>query len=177
MREIDNNSINSLNFKGIQKASNDGVVNPESPAVPAETKEIKDLWISEQTYSFSDPSFNRTTYKEKVQEIVNGIVDGATIFLSDTIKRNGGNFDDKVIKKLCDKHGIRYNASDDKGDLFKVKNCRNQLAHGVDSFSNYACDMTTNDLKHIMEGVVSFINGILSGMEIYYKDKLFLADK
>lgn len=43
MREIDNNSINSLNFKGIQKASNDGVVNPESPAVPAETKEIKDL--------------------------------------------------------------------------------------------------------------------------------------
>lgn len=141
------------------------------------SKEIKDLWISEQTYSFSDPSFNRTTYKEKVQEIVNGIVDGATIFLSDTIKRNGGNFDDKVIKKLCDKHGIRYNASDDKGDLFKVKNCRNQLAHGVDSFSNYACDMTTNDLKHIMEGVVSFINGILSGMEIYYKDKLFLADK
>ncbi len=45
MREIDNNSINSLNFKGIQKASNDGVVNPENQSVSAEaeTKEIKDL--------------------------------------------------------------------------------------------------------------------------------------
>lgn len=44
MREIDKNNINSLNFKGIQKASNDGTVNPEAPAAKnAETKEIKDL--------------------------------------------------------------------------------------------------------------------------------------
>ncbi len=43
MREIDNKSINSLNFKGIQKASNDGQPTPEAPAVPAEDKEIKDL--------------------------------------------------------------------------------------------------------------------------------------
>ena len=43
MREIDNNKLNSLNFKGIQKASNDGQPTPETPAVPAEDKEIKDL--------------------------------------------------------------------------------------------------------------------------------------
>ena len=42
MREIDNKNINSLNFKGIQKASNDGQA-PETPAVPVEEKEIKDL--------------------------------------------------------------------------------------------------------------------------------------
>jgi hypothetical protein len=44
MREIDHNNINKLNFKGIQKASNDGTVQPESqPVAPAEQKEIKDL--------------------------------------------------------------------------------------------------------------------------------------
>ena len=45
MREIDNNSINSLNFKGIQKTSNEGVVNSEIQSVPIEIemKEIKDL--------------------------------------------------------------------------------------------------------------------------------------
>lgn len=44
MREIDNNNINSLNFKGIQKASNDGQVTPEASSVaPADAKEIKDL--------------------------------------------------------------------------------------------------------------------------------------
>lgn len=42
MREIDNKNINSLNFKGIQKASNDGQAS-EVPAVPVEEKEIKDL--------------------------------------------------------------------------------------------------------------------------------------
>ena len=44
MREIDHNNINKVNFKGIQKTSNDGTVQPEAqqPA-PAEQKEIKDL--------------------------------------------------------------------------------------------------------------------------------------
>lgn len=42
MREIDNKNINSLNFKGIQRTSNDGQA-PETPAVPVEEKEIKDL--------------------------------------------------------------------------------------------------------------------------------------
>ena len=44
MREIDNSNINSLNFKGIQKASNDTAVNSEVQNVQnSETKEIKDL--------------------------------------------------------------------------------------------------------------------------------------
>lgn len=43
MREIDHNNISKLNFKGIQKASNDGAVQPESPVAPTEQKEIKDL--------------------------------------------------------------------------------------------------------------------------------------
>ena len=137
--------------------------------------EIKDLWLSERTYSFSDPSFNRTTYKEKVKEIVDNIIDGATIFLSETLKRNGGNYDDKMIKKLCDKHGIRYNVSDDNGYLFRVKTCRNQLAHGIDSFSNYASDITTSDLDLIMAGIISFMSGILLGLENYYNSKSFLT--
>lgn len=44
MREIDKNNINSLNFKGIQKASNDGTVNQDNKTIQnSEAKEIKDL--------------------------------------------------------------------------------------------------------------------------------------
>lgn len=43
MREIDNNKLNSVNFTGIQKASNDGNEIPETPVVPTETKELNDL--------------------------------------------------------------------------------------------------------------------------------------
>lgn len=42
MREIDNNNINSLNFKGIQKPAADGATTEETLA-PSENKEIKDL--------------------------------------------------------------------------------------------------------------------------------------
>ena len=107
--------------------------------------------------------------------MVDAAINGASVFLSDTIKINGGNYDDKLIKDLCDKHGIRHTATDNNGDLEKVKTCRNQLAHGIDSFSNYARDITVEDLKHIMNGVINFISGILLGMEDYYNNKLFLA--
>lgn len=43
MREIGNKNINSLNFTGIQKSTNDTSATPETPAAPVESKEIKDL--------------------------------------------------------------------------------------------------------------------------------------
>lgn len=167
------NLVEASIVSGIKEIYN--LIKSENLTYTKLSDEIKDLWVSEKTYFFMDPSFTRTTYKEQVKAIVNNIINGTTIFLSETIKRNGGNYDDKVIKELCDKHGIRYTAIDDNGDLKKVKTCRNQLAHGVDSFSNYARDITIDDLKHILDGVINFISAILTGMETYYKDKLFLA--
>jgi len=43
MREIDNNSINSLNFKGIQKPVQEEPVNEAVQASAQESKEINDL--------------------------------------------------------------------------------------------------------------------------------------
>ena len=44
MREIDNTNVNGLNYsKSIQKSTNEGAIAPETPAIPQETKEIKDL--------------------------------------------------------------------------------------------------------------------------------------
>jgi len=43
MREIDNNKLNSLNFKGIQKVPNDMQPMQETAAPASGSKEIKDL--------------------------------------------------------------------------------------------------------------------------------------
>lgn len=43
MREIDNNNINGVNYKGIQKAAAETPALPENPVAQPETKEIKDL--------------------------------------------------------------------------------------------------------------------------------------
>ena len=43
MREIDNNNINSVNFKGIQKPLQEEPVVETAPQQPKETKEINDL--------------------------------------------------------------------------------------------------------------------------------------
>ncbi len=43
MREIDNNNINSVNFKGIQKPVQEETVSEIQPQQPKETKKINDL--------------------------------------------------------------------------------------------------------------------------------------
>lgn len=79
-------------------------------------------------------------------------------------------------KELCDKHRIRYVASDDDGCLRTVKTKRNNLAHGYESFGDCAQDMTLNDLEHIKDEVLCFVKGILGGMKNYYDNQQYLIN-
>lgn len=87
-----------------------------------------------------------------------------------------GNLDAKRIKALCDKHKIRYVASDDDGCLRTVKEKRQNLAHGDESFGDCARDISLTDLEHIKDEVLRFINDILTGMKDYYDNKQFLRN-
>ncbi len=96
MREIDNKNINSLNFKGIQKAA-ETPVPPETPtAAPAEQKEIKDLAnVPEATLGksqiSSDSIENDLKFMEKNPQLVKQLNDAIDNYASthseeDTLK-------------------------------------------------------------------------------------------
>jgi hypothetical protein len=89
----------------------------------------------------------------------------------------GGNLDARNIKKLCDKHKIRYRVSDDNGYLSKVKAKRNSLAHGDVSFVDCARDMSLQDLKNIKDGVEQFIIKILGSMKDYYDNRYYMKQQ
>ena len=69
---------------------------------------------------------------------------------------------------------IRYRVSDDQRKLDTVKSKRNSLAHGDESFSQCARDLTVSDLENIKDTVLLFISEILAGMDLYYDEKQYL---
>ena len=60
------------------------------------------------------------------------------------------------------------------GTIEKVKSKRNSLAHGDESFSHCARDLTVSDLESIKDTVLLFIREILDGMDLYFDEKQYL---
>jgi len=59
--------------------------------------------------------------------------------------------------------------------LDDVKEKRNNLAHGTQSFVECGRDYTIEDLNNIKEQTTLFLKGILDGMKEYFDNKLYLS--
>lgn len=133
--------------------------------------EIKDIWVDSQISKIYGPTTTQSAYEKKMKSIIDSITNNSVIQLDRNSFKLSGNLDARRIKFFCDKHRIRYVASDDKAALQTVKEKRNSLAHGDVSFSECARDLTLNDLNEIKIAVIDFIQGILKGMQEYYSNK------
>lgn len=138
--------------------------------------EIRILWSNRRISQIYASAGGRATYENAVQKIINQVIDNQPILLDRQTLPVGGNLDARMIKELCDKHRIRYVASDKDGCLRTVKTKRNNLAHGDESFGDCARDMTLSDLEHIKGEVLFFIKGILDGMKDYYDNQQYLIN-
>jgi hypothetical protein len=136
--------------------------------------EIRTIWSNYEIGKVYSSVAGRGAYEDRVQAIISHVITSQPITLSKDALGISGNLDARAIKNLCDKHRIRYVASDDDGCLRVVKNKRNNLAHGDESFGDSARDMSLADLEHIKSEVVLFIKGILDGMKEYSDNKRYL---
>ena len=59
--------------------------------------------------------------------------------------------------------------------MLLVKNKRNALAHGLDSFGDCARDITIKQLEDIKNEVVGFIGEVIDCMALYYSGQLYRA--
>ena len=137
-------------------------------------RERKHIWRDYKIKEVYKADSGLSTYTNRVQRIVLDITQNTPLVLSKSMMGVNGNLNAKQIKAICDKHRIRYRVSDDKLVLEKVKKKRNSLAHGDESFSVCARDLTISDLESIKDTVILFISEIVVGMEKYCDDKQYL---
>lgn len=136
--------------------------------------EIQKIWRDYKVKEVYKPDSPLVTYTNRVKSIVTDITQNTPIALSRSMLGINGNLNAKQIKDICDKHRIRYRVIDDQLMLEKVKIKRNSLAHGDESFSWCARDLTLSDLETIKDIVLKFICDILDGMDNYYDGRQYM---
>ena len=136
--------------------------------------EIQNIWRDYKIKEVYKAESGLSTYTNRVHKVVLDITQNTPLVLSISMMRINGNLNAKQNNAICDKHRNRYCVSDDSLVLEKVKKKRNSLAHGDESFSVCARDLTISDLETIKDTVIQFISEIVVGMETYCDEKQYL---
>jgi hypothetical protein len=132
--------------------------------------EIKFLWSDHEIGQLYNSGAPKKSYVNKVRKILSDVISKAPIKLNRNMTGVSGNLDAGKIKAICNKHKIRCKWVN--GDaLERVKNFRQQLAHGDLSFGECTKDLTVDDLEKIKDEVLVFLKNTLDGMSTYYDNE------
>lgn len=136
--------------------------------------EMQNIWRDYKVKEIYHSSSQLKSYINRVEDVVNDIINEAPVIFNKNMLDINGNLNAKRIKEICDRHRIRYKVVDDEMRLERVRKKRNALAHGDESFSDCARDITIVDLEALKDTVFNFLTGITKGMEKYYNEKQYL---
>ena len=103
-------------------------------------------------------------------DIISACFDKAELF--------SGNIDGRLIKDLATDYGFSYQTDAKKTgngkDLLTIKTNRNDLAHGIKSFSEVGREKSADELLMIKNKVISYLKQILLNLETYLDNKEYL---
>jgi len=89
-----------------------------------------------------------------------------------------GNIDGKKIRETATEYGFSYSTdhakTGDGSDLLTIKANRNDLAHGIKSFTEVGRDQTTDELLEIKNKVIRYLKQILQNIEAYLENAEYL---
>lgn len=142
------------------------------------SSEIQQIWLNHKFYNAYDKKAHFDTYKSTAEKIVNLIISNAPLELNRKATNVSGNLDADKIRNVCKDHGIPFETP--KGchggeTLAKLKEQRNQLAHGTISFAECGRELTTTDVYNIKKEVVIFLQGFIGAIEAYYHNKAYVS--
>ena len=142
--------------------------------------EIKEIWFNYRFSNAYDKKAHFDTYKKTAEKIITSIMLNKPLELDRKATGISGNLDADSIREVCKKHGIQFISPEEchgGKKLGKVKEQRNQLAHGTLSFVECGRDFTVNDLHEIKIEVENFLSGFIDAIESYYDNKEYLSDE
>lgn len=138
-------------------------------------EEFQNIW---RDYQYSNHKnhvqLTDIKYKHTADNMITKILNCERIQFQKKDIKLSGNADYKSIKKLLKKHTIelKSNQSQDnfKNELFRIKDRRNNLAHGTESFIEVGRNISDDDLLNTSKYVFRFLERI-----IYHGNKLVIS--
>jgi hypothetical protein len=123
------------------------------------------------------------TKRVNSDEFVKKVNDIATDIVKYTFKKDelfSGNVDSKKIKRLSKQYGFNsdteYNKTKHGAYLVTIKGKRNDLAHGIYSFTEVGKDYSIQDLEDMKDKTINYIEAILENIEQYLLNQEYCLD-
>lgn len=131
--------------------------------------EIRQVWINIKYENFKN--YGTEFIFQKIHNIGSDIID---MEFKDKIS---GNIDARKIREYALLYGFKaktHKKCHNGKELLSVKKNRNDLAHGNKSFAECGRDYTFADLEKIKKEVIWHLRGVLSNIDQYIKNDIFL---
>lgn len=172
------NLVESTLISGIEEVY--GALKEDGITYSQVRREIKDIWFNYKFANAYDKNAHFHTYRKTAEKIITSIMLNEPLILDRKATGISGNLDADTIREVCRTHGIKFMSPKECNGgqkLVKVKEQRNQLAHGTLSFVECGRDFTVNDLNEIKEEVEKFLDGFINAIEKYFDNKEYLANE
>ncbi len=139
------------------------------------SENLQKIWVKQEIDNFKENNFKPETLQKYVLDLAKEILDKETIKLSKKKMEFSGNLDAGEIRRLADKIG--FNKPLNGRNLEEIKNKRNRLAHGEQTFCDVGKDFTVKKLTDFKKETFSYLSNIINNIENFIRTKNYMNNE
>lgn len=130
---------------------------------------LQKIWIKQTTDKLKENNFKPETLRDYVLSIAKDILQKETIKLAKDKMDFSGNLDAGEIRKLAEKIG--FDKAVNGRNLVEIKNKRNRLAHGEQTFYDVGKDFSVGELNDFKDETFNYLSDIINNIEKFIIDE------
>ena len=142
------------------------------------TATLRDQWIMQKNREVKAFDGSPKVYMRIAGEIVREISGKKVAYMQKHLLPFPGNLDAESIRKVCSNHGVTVTlppASKGGGVIKRIKQKRNALGHGDESFAECGRAVTVADLVQTKREIVLYMRGLLQSLKDFSDSKGYKA--
>jgi len=127
------------------------------------SEKLQKIWIKQTTDKLKENNFKPETLRDYVFSLANDILQKETIKLAKDKMDFSGNLDAGKIRELADKIG--FDKVVNGRNLVRIKDKRNRLAHGQQTFYDVGKDFSVGELNEFKNETFAYLLDIINNIE------------
>ncbi len=138
------------------------------------SENLQKIWINQKIGNLKEGTYNHDTLLKTIQNIAKNVLAKETIALSNDDINISGNIDAKKIRELAE--NIGFEKSKNGRNLQNIKDKRNRLAHGEQTFYDVGKNFTFKELDGFKQETFDYLADVIEKIEKFIVDQKYIAN-
>ncbi len=135
---------------------------------------IKNIWITGKVFNLKEGNYHNDTLSKNIGNIAQNILTKEIIQLSKEDIKISGNIDAQKIRDLA--KNIGFKISPNGRNLEEIKNKRQRLAHGEQTFYDVGKDFTFNELNDFKQETFDYLLDMINKIENFINQQGYIKN-